>query len=251
MKRYIGLLSEIKDLNEKNQLDVDAYIKIAQEYQGKILEIGSKSGNISVGLAKEGRDITCLEIHREMIYLHEEKLTEDISDNTTIMLSDLCSFDLGEKYDLIIAANNAIHAVKTEEEMICMFESVKKHLSNVGVFVIECEAPNYRLMQEDHDIEHTKKYKNPRTGMDIEEFVTHFYDLQKRIRWDKVLISEFAEGKIKRRIQVMQEYKLWNLEELRNMLHQVGLNIMLESGDLKQVEDITEKSSYMILFSKA
>lgn len=250
MKRYVGLLSEVKDLTQKNQTDVDAYVSIAKKYQGKILELGSGSGNISVGLAKEGYDVTCLEIHRDMIHLHEEKLKDCIQENTTLVLGDMCSFNLNEKFDLIIAAQNVIHALKTSEEMHQMLVSVKNHLSDVGVFVIECEQPNLESMKRNHDKERINRLKNPRSNRDVEEKITSLYNFEEMTRTDRIIVTEFMNHKIKRRIQVVKHFKLWMLEELRECFKKEKLHLMLESGSISDIQSLDALSPYMVFFLK-
>lgn len=250
MKRYVGLLSEINDLREKNQSDVDAYIKIAKRYEGKILELGSGTGTISVGLAKEGYEVTCLEIHRDMIHLHEEKLDDETMDNTHLVLGDMCSFELDEKFDLIIAANNVVNSIKTAKDMKHMLNSVKKHLSDDGVFVIECDFPNIEEMKKKHDVELVSYFKNPRSEMDVENKVTPIYNFKKLTKKEKIIITEFKNDRIKRRIQVIKEFKIWTREELVDMFYENNMHIMLESGSLETIEEITDKSKFMVFFLK-
>lgn len=250
MKRYVGLLSEINDLRQRNQTDVDAYIKIAKRYEGKILELGSGSGNISVELAKEGYEVTCLEIHRDMIHLHEEKLNESIANNTTIVLGDMCSFDLEEKFDLIIAANNLVNSVKTTEDLKLMLSSVKKHLSDVGVLVIECDYPNMEEMKEKDAVEVKTFFENPRSQMNVENRVTPRYNFQTLTRQDKIVVTEFKNDRIKRRIQIIKDYKIWLPEELQQLFKDEKMQIMLESGDIHNIEPINKDSKHMVFFLK-
>ena len=250
MKRYIGLLSEVSDLTNRNQIDVDAYVNIAHKYRGKILELGSGSGTISIGLAKEGYDVTCLEIHRDMIHLHEEKLDGNLEKNTTIVLGDMCSFDLNEKYDLIIAAGNLINSIMSAEEVHNMLASVKKHLSDVGVFVIECEYPNINRLIIDQDKEKVEYLENPRTKMRVENRIRSHYNFLEMTRQDHIVVTEFKEERIKRRIQISRDYRIWTVDEIRDFIKNNAFNIMLESGDINTVEPITEKSSHMIFFLK-
>jgi len=250
LKRYVGLLSEINDLRKKNQTDVDAYIKIAKRYEGKILELGSGTGTISVGLAKEGYEVTCLEIHRDMIHLHEEKLDDEITDNTHLVLGDMCSFDLEERFDLIIAADNVVNSIKSSKDMKHMLNSVKKHLSDDGVFVIECDCPNIDEMKAKHDVEVVTYFKNPRSEMNVENKVTPLYNFKKLTKKEKIIITEFKNEKIKRRIQVIKEFKIWTREELVEMFYENNMHIMLESGNIDNIEEITADSKFMVFFLK-
>ena len=250
MKRYIGLLSEVSELTNKNQIDVDAYVDIAHKYRGKILELGSGSGTISIGLAKEGYDVTCLEIHRDMIHLHEEKLDDALEENTTIVLGDMCSFDLNEKFDLIIAAGNLVNSIMNEKEIHNMLESVKKHLSDVGVFVIECDYPNINRFIEEQDKERVEFFENPRTKMKVENRIRSHYNFLEMTRQDHIVVTEFKDKRIKRRIQITRDQKIWTADELRKFIYDNTLSIMLESGNISTIEPITEQSSHMIFFLK-
>lgn len=250
MKRYVGLLSEINDLRQKNQIDVDAYVNIAKKYHGKILELGSGTGNLSLGLTQEGYDVTCLEIHRDMIHLHEEKMKPEDESLTTIILGDMCSFDLNQKFDLIIAAQNVINSLTDEDLLVQMLSSVKRHLTDTGIFVIECDYPNLKKMQVMHDKEVVTEFKNPRSQMDVENRVTSYYNFLNYTRKDKIIVSEYRNGRIKRRIQVMKDYRMWRHFELIDIFKKSGLHIMMESGDIKEKKPIHEENPHMIYYLK-
>lgn len=250
MGQYIGLLSEILDVINKNQSEVDAYVKIAKRYSGKILELGSGTGCISLELAKEGYDVTCLEIHRDMVNLHKSKLTEDTKNNTTIVLGDMCSFDLNDKFDLIIAPNNVIQHIMNPMEFLEMLVSVKKHLTDVGVFIIESIKPNVEKMKRAHGIEQVNHYKNPKNKNDIEDRLTPFFNFKKQVETQKVVATEFEAGKIKRRVQLLNDNKFWYEKEVKDFINAAGLSVILESGNLHQIEPILEDSEHMIFYIK-
>jgi len=250
VKRYVGLLSEVKDITHKNQTDVDAYVQIAKKYNGKILELGSGSGHISLGLAQEGYHVTCLEIHRDMIHLHEEKLTDVTEDNTTLVLGDMTSFELEESFDLIIAAQNVINALKTKEDLLQMLSAVRKHLSDVGVFVVECDYPSIDLMKSINEVERIELFENPRSNMNIEHKVISKFNFDKMTRTDSIVVTEYIEKKIKRRIQVIKDFKIWTIDELEEIFKEARLQLMLVSGSLSSIEPFAPDSEHMVFFLK-
>ena len=250
MGEYTGLLSEIYDIIHHNQMDVDAYLKIAKTYAGRILELGSGTGRLSVELAKEGYDITCLEIHRDMISIHTKKLNEETSTNTKIVLGDMCSFDLEEKFDLIIAPCNVVNHLMHKDDFLRMLASVKKHLSDIGMFVIDNSQPNFEIMKDAHGKEEIYKLKNPLNNNDIVDQFTPFYNFDEQIERSKIIATEYENEGIKRRVEIMSELKFWYADDIRNFLREAGFSIILESGSLNNIEELTEDSKEMIFYIK-
>lgn len=248
--QYIGLVSEISDVTKKNQQDVDAYVKIASKYSGRILELGSGTGQLSVELAKQGHDVTCLEIHRDMIHLHREKLTEKTEENTKIVLGDMCSFDLKTKFDLIIAPDNVIQNIMTENEFSDMLQSVRKHLTDVGVFVIEAYQPQWGRLKLKSGIEKVNQYINPRNQNRIEERSKPVYNFDTLMMSEKKIITEYEEGRIKRRVEYLSEHKLWSKAMLIEMVEANHMSVILQSNQLDRIEPIRSDSEYMVFYIK-
>jgi 2-polyprenyl-3-methyl-5-hydroxy-6-metoxy-1,4-benzoquinol methylase len=249
MKKYFGLLSEVSDIMYQNQVDVDAYVKIAKKYKGPILELGSGSGHISLELAKEGYDVTCLEIQRDMIHLHEKKLDEKTRSHTKIVLGDMCTFDLEDKFDLIIAPNNVIAYLYTAVEFLEMLISVKKHLTNQGVFVIETVKPNVEKMMALHGNESIHYYTIPRNHHKVEErIVSNYNPLTQEAQYRKT-ITEFDDKRIRRRVEYQSEEKRWFESQIKELLKEAGLSIISSSasvGDVRAIDDNSEKMVFYI-----
>lgn len=191
----------------QNQVDVDAYVKIAKKYKGRILELGSGSGHISLELAKEGYDVTCLEIQRDMIHLHERKLDDQTRQRTKIVLGDMCTFNLEEKYDLIIAPNNVIGYLFTVMEFLEMLTSVKRHLTDQGVFIIETIKPNVEKMKALHGNESVHYYTIPRNHHKVEERVISNYEALSQMAIFRKIITEYDDERIARRVEYQSEEK--------------------------------------------
>lgn len=247
MKKYIGLISEVSDVVFKNQSDVDFYVSVAKKYKGGILELGSGSGHISSGLAKEGYDVTCLEIQRDMILLHEKKLDEDTRENTKIILADMCHFDLKKKFNLIIAPNNVISYLMTPLNFMEMLTSVKHHLSEQGVFVIEAMQANVERMKASQEVEVVEHYTSSQNNK-IEERTTPNYNFDTQVVNLSKVITEYEDDKIKRRVEYCHQEKFWFEDQIKKMVKEAGLSVMLKSGNLNHVEPISSESSHMIFY---
>lgn len=250
MKKYYGLLSEVSDIMYQNQVDVDAYVKIAKEYKGRILELGSGSGHISLELAKEGYDVTCLEIQRDMIHLHEKKLDDQTRSHTKIVLGDMCTFNLDEKFDLVIASNNLIGYLFTPMEFLEMLTSVKKHLTDKGVFIIETIKPNVEKMKALHGSESVHYYTIPRNHHKVEERVTSTYNLLSQVAVFRKVITEYDEERITRRVEYESQEKRWFEEQIRSLVKEAGLSIILSSGSIGEIKTIDDNCDYMVFYIK-
>ncbi len=250
MFEYIGLLSDIHNIKNKNQDDVDSYLDIARTYKGHILELGSGSGNLSIGLARYGYKVTCLEIHRDMISLHKSKLSSKNSEAIDIVLGDMRSIKLNKKFDLILAASDVVTHLKSAESFLKMLTSVKNHLSDDGVFVIECKQPLKHQMNSINGIEVVSKYTNPKTKNIILEKKTKFYNYVNQIERTHIIATEYENEIIKRRVDTMCERKIWYSHNIRSFIKQSGLSILIESGQLSEIVPLKEDSNDMIFYIK-
>lgn len=250
MKKYIGLISEVSDVMYQNQVDADAYVKIAKEYKGRILELGSGSGHISLELAKEGHDVTCLEIQRDMIQLHKKKLDEATRQNTDIVLGDMCTFEIDKKFDLIIAPDNVIAYLTSPMDFLEMLMSVKRHLSDQGVFIIEAAKPNEDKMRQKNQRQDIHYYTMPGKDNKVEERIRTSYNFKLQMIYLSKVVTEFQGDKIKRRAEYKSEERYWFESQVSDMIKEVGLSTILKSGRIDEVRPIEASSDYMVFYIK-
>ena len=109
-----------------------------------VLELGCGTGRVLVPLASCCGYIHGLDCSEAMLAICQQKLKRaGISeDKAKIETADMTSFDLGRRFDLIIAPYRVFQNLETEVEIDGLFQCVRKHLSLKGSCILNVFNPN-------------------------------------------------------------------------------------------------------------
>ena len=129
----------------------------------RILELCCGTGRLTLPIAKEGYNITGVDITSSMLEKAKAKV-KALEANLEIEFfeADIRTLDLSEKYDLIFIPFNSIHHLYTNDDLFKTFSAVKKHLKEDGLFLFDCFNPNIQFIVE-----------NEKEQSEIAEFTTN------------------------------------------------------------------------------
>jgi SAM-dependent methyltransferase len=123
--------------------DVPFYEKLVAPTDA-VLELGCGTGRVLLPLARKCRYIHGLDISEAMVSICKAKLR-----NADIPLSrarsevaDITNFDLGRKFNLIIAPFRVFQNLETDPEVDGLFSCVRKHLTAGGSCILNVFMPN-------------------------------------------------------------------------------------------------------------
>lgn len=109
---------------------------------GNVLDIGAGEGKNSIFLAKNGFNVTAVDVSKEAIKkLKEFALKENVKIN--ILMEDIINFDFKEKYDIIISTA-MLHFLR-KEDIDKVIKSIKENTKEEGLNAITVfteENPN-------------------------------------------------------------------------------------------------------------
>ena len=132
--------------------DIEFYIDYVKKHGIKnILELGCGTGRVAIALAKEGFNITGLDLSNEMLDVFRQKfdkLDGNIKNNIELVHGNMADFNLGKKFDLIIAPFRAFQCLTDEKDIENSINCVKNHLSDNGIFIINVFNPHPDRMNE-------------------------------------------------------------------------------------------------------
>lgn len=117
------------------------------EKNAQILELCCGSGRLTIPLAKEGLNITGVDITASMLAQAELKSN---AENLTIRFieADIRILDLPDTYDVIFIPFNSIHHLYKNQDLFNTFRVVQKHLKPDGLFLFDCYNPNIQYITE-------------------------------------------------------------------------------------------------------
>lgn len=136
---------------------VEFWLSQARISGGPILELGCGTGKLSIPLAEAGFSVTGLDSSSALLQFAASK-----NDDVQWIEGDMRSFDLDERFALIMLPSNNLGHLHTPEDFEGCASSVRRHLQPGGVFVIDVFVPNLNLLLRDADEEYVlDEYDSP------------------------------------------------------------------------------------------
>jgi ubiquinone/menaquinone biosynthesis C-methylase UbiE len=125
--------------------DLARYRQLSDAYGKNILEVFCGSGRVALPLARDGRDITAVDISRGMLALFERALSREpaeVREHLRILESDARVLDLGaQRFDLIIAPFNGFLCLTSFEDQLAALTACARHLRPGGALVLDAVNP--------------------------------------------------------------------------------------------------------------
>ena len=127
---------EYSDLTE----DLEHYRRLARG-AGRVLELGAGSGRVTVPMAETGASVLAVDLSSTMLDRLGARLREQPLD-VEVLRANFLDLDLGERFPLVVLAFNAIHHVYEPEDVLRLFDVVKRHLQPDGRFAMDMLVPD-------------------------------------------------------------------------------------------------------------
>lgn len=104
-----------------------------------ILELGCGMGRLFPIFMKEAKEITGIDLSDELIDKGEKYFKVNNVNNAKIEFinTDMCSFKMNKKYDLIVFALSVLKHLKTDIDRLEALKNAKNHLKQDGFIVID------------------------------------------------------------------------------------------------------------------
>ena len=102
------------------------------------LELAVGTGRIAVPLAATGVRVDGIEISQDMVDRMREKPG---GTNVDVTIGDMSRVSTGRRYALVYLVFNTIGNLLTQDDQVRCFQNAANHLTDDGVFVLECRVP--------------------------------------------------------------------------------------------------------------
>jgi len=232
--------------------DVQFYIDEASNGAGSVLEVGCGTGRILLPIARSGHTIDGLDASPAMLERCRSKLSgeaDTVRGRVNLHEGDARAFDLGRKFDLIIAPFRVVQHLTTIEDQLGFLDSVARHLRPGGRLTFDVFNPNFTALVSADGIE---REDTPDTTLPDGRTFRRAGRVS-RVRWiDQVseieliyYISGEPGGKTERHVQSFD--MRWFLRaELVHLLERGGFRVRSIHGDFDR-SPLTDKSPEQIV----
>lgn len=129
--------------------DVRFYIDEARDAGGRVLEVGCGTGRILLPIARAGHTVDGLDASPEMLERCRTKLREELDavrSRVTLHQGDARAFDLGRRFDLVMAPFRVVQHLTTIEDQLGFLASVARHLAPGGRLTFDVFNPNFAAL---------------------------------------------------------------------------------------------------------
>ncbi len=219
-----------------------------------VLEIACGTGRIALQLAKDGANVTGLDISSELLDIAREKSLG--VPNVKWILGDMRTFEIGAKFGVAIVPGHSFQFMHTPDEQVSCLEHIRRHLIPDGVLVIHLDHQDIGWLAGLLDKKETGYTKgrmltHPTTG---QKFRTSFaWAFEPATQTATVKLNWEA---IDERESVIQTWEMEPMRlhcvfrfEMEHLLRRVGFSIEAVYGDFFKNE-LTNESGHMIWIAR-
>lgn len=137
---YDGMNTDLSDLQFYKRW-------LPQSKGARILELCCGTGRLTLPIARDGYNISGVDYTPSMLAQARLKASE-AGLEINFIEADIRTLNLQEKYDLIFIPFNSIHHLYKNEDLFKVFNVVKNHLKDGGLFLLDCFNPNIQYIVE-------------------------------------------------------------------------------------------------------
>jgi SAM-dependent methyltransferase len=230
--------------------DVQFYVDEAREARGSVLEIGCGTGRVLLPIARSGHTIDGVDVSPQMLDRCRSKIRgepNEMRGRVTLHQGDARAFDLGRKFDLVIAPFRVVQHLTTIEDQLGFLRSVSRHLAPGGRLAFDVFNPNFAALVSADGIEHED---TPETTLPDGRTFRRAGRIA-RVRWidqvSEIELVYYISGSAGTERRVQSFDMRWFLRaELVNLLEREGFRVRSIYGDFDR-SPLTDSSKELVV----
>lgn len=162
-------------------VDIPFYGEQSVKFGDPILELACGTGRVTIPIAKSGFKITGIDISSSMLNSAAVDAAE-AGVNITFIKGDIRSFQLEEKFGMIIFPYNAICHLLDLKSLISCFLNIKKHMHRDAKFIFDTFNPDLKFLERDASARYPVfEYLDPDSDEQVIITENNIYDRAKQI----------------------------------------------------------------------
>ena len=142
------LVADIYDYYVNTDLDIPFFLKETENIEGDILELMCGTGRVSIPLLQAGRELTCVDYCKDMLFRFKEKLMDERL-YAEIFQQDIYSLNLNLKFNMSFIPFHSFSELADKNKQQTALQNINKHLHTDGKFICTLQNPNIRTKGAD------------------------------------------------------------------------------------------------------
>jgi ubiquinone/menaquinone biosynthesis C-methylase UbiE len=223
---YKAWASSILCICKENNINMESY-----------LDLACGTGNLTVEIASEFKNIFAVDLSSEMLSQAEMKMRK-AQIKVRLVCQDICELNLINDFNLITCCLDSSNYILEEENFKKYLVGVYNLLKNDGLFIFDINS-YYKL---------TNVLGNNTYNYDNDDVVYIWENYLENDIVDMSLTFFVKEGQVYRRFDEHHSERAYTEEYIENLLKEIGFKIVkkMDKYEDKIVSDITERICYVL-----
>ncbi len=222
--------------------DVAFYVAQAQAAGSPVLELACGTGRVTIAIAEAGAQVVGLDLSPQMLARFEAKLPAlpvEVRERITLVQGDMRSFDLGQRFPLVIIPYRAFLHNLTVDDQLAALQAIGRHLSPGGRLVLNVFDPNLRIIVERSSqigqaLTHAGEFTRPDNGHQVVVWESLHYDLAAQMVHVRWLYDELGDdGFVLSRAYTDLRLRWIYRHEMEHLLARCGFTVEALYGDFE------------------
>lgn len=239
------IVADLYDYYVNVDFDVDFFLNEAKKVNGKVLELTSGTGRVSIPLISAGVDLTCVDYSEQMLAVLEKKIRKN-GFECPIHKMDITELSLQENYELIIIPFNSLSEIIDKGKHKKTLNKIYDHLTDTGEFICTMHNPKIRLKTIDGSLRLMGHYQIENEQTLIIQYVSNYNNMTQIVSGFQFYEIYDKEYDLIGKKYLDINFYLFQKGEFELLIEESGFKIVDIYGDYSYTKYEQETSPYII-----
>lgn len=206
--------------------DVPFWRDLAGRHGPEVLELAAGTGRISVPLARDGHNVTGIDVAPAMLREAERKREPALT--LELHEADMRDFQLGRRFGLVLLPCSSISHLLSDSDIAACLARVREHLTDDGVFALDMvNLVNTLTTDADGEWRPAFQYRDTQHGGAVEVVRARHYDPVSQVLVDE-MEYRLADGE--RVERVTRHSRMLRPDQAEQLLVDAGFTVVERYG---------------------
>ncbi len=240
-------IADLYDIYVPAAFDIPFFVRETKNFSGKVLELMSGTGRVSIPLLEVGVNLTCVDMSVELNAILENKLKQR-GLKANIYQMDVCELDIPEKFGMVIIPFHSFAHLVSPADQQKALTRIHQHLLPGGIFICTLGNPVVRGQTVDDGLRLLRKYPLADGKGALLLWIRESKDPEDcQVVEAMQFFEEYdAQGVLKSKRLMELHFRLSRKEDFEELAEAAGFEIRAFYGDYSFSEFNEATSPYMI-----